>query len=146
MAIVDYLDHVHPARPLLPTEAQARARVIQICEIINSGIQPLQNLKVTQLLERDHGWSKAESDAWVRIWIERGLASLERVLTDCAGTYAFGGEVTAADCFIVPQCFSSRRFGVTVEKYPTLARVEAACLGLPEFQRAHPDKQPDYAP
>lgn len=146
VAIVDYLDRVRPERPLFPESARERARVLQICEILNSGIQPLQNLKVTQTLEADFGLPKTEVERWVRTWIQHGFTALERVLAESAGTHCLGGEVTAADCFLVPQCFAARRFQVKVENYPTIARVEAAAITLPEFQRAHPEKQPDYSP
>jgi maleylacetoacetate isomerase len=145
VAIIDYLDRIFPERALWPTDPRARARVLQICEIINSGIQPLQNLRTTNYLERDMALGKEGSARWMKHWIHDGLAALEKVLEGSAGTYAFGGEVTAADAFIIPQCFSSRRFGVRIEDYPVLARVEARCLALPEFRAAHPEAQPDYS-
>lgn len=145
MAIIDYLDGLGLGQRLFPSEPQARARVIQLCEAVNSGIQPLQNLKVTNWLEY-LGQSKEQSNAWVHHWVTDGLGKLEQMLEKTAGTYSFGGSVTAADCFLIPQCFSSRRFKVRVEDYPTIARIEANCLKLPAFQKAHPEKQPDFAP
>src|SRR6185312_13094333 len=44
MAIIQYLDEVFPSAKLFPSLPEDRARVMQICEIVNSGIQPLQNL------------------------------------------------------------------------------------------------------
>lgn len=145
MAIISYLDDIAPERPLIPREAKARARVLQLCEIVNSGIQPLQNLKVTQYLERACGLAKDKSNAWVVHWVQEGLANLEQLLKTTAGRHSFGDDFTAADCFIIPQCFSSRRFDVRIEDFPTIARVEKAALALPAVQRAHPEKQPDFA-
>lgn len=146
MAILDYLDQVFPEQPLFPANPQDRARVIQICEIINSGIQPLQNLKVNQLLEKEFGQTKGDVERWNKYWIEKGLASLEKVLETTAGTHCLDGRVTAADAFLVPQCFSARRFGVDTSLFPVIHRVEQAALGLEAFVKAHPEKQPDYAP
>lgn len=146
VAIVEYLDRVFPDKPLLPAQAQKRATVLQFCEVINSGIQPLQNLKVGQYLETDFRFSKTDVQKWNQHWIETGLESLERLLEKTAGSFCLGGEVTAADCFLIPQCFASRRFGVKIEKYPTIARIEAQANQLAAFQKAHPEKQPDYAP
>jgi maleylacetoacetate isomerase/maleylpyruvate isomerase len=146
LAIIDYLDGLGFGQPLFPTEPQARARVIQLCEAVNSGIQPLQNLKVINWLEQSLGRTKDQSNAWVNHWITDGFGKLERLLEKTAGTYSFGGSVTAADCFLIPQCFASRRFKVRVEDYPTIAAVEANCLKLAAFQKAHPEKQPDYSP
>lgn len=146
VAILDYVDQMFPMKPLFLSHPKEKARVLQVCELINSGIQPLQNLKVNQYQERELGMSKDQVAAWNKHWISQGLASLEQMLQSSAGTYCFGGEFSAADCFLVPQCFASRRFGVRVEDYPVIARVEAACLKLDAVQMAHPEKQPDYQP
>jgi maleylacetoacetate isomerase len=55
VAIFDYLDRMFPTRPLFPQAPQERAIVMQLCEVVNSGIQPLQNIKVTQELEKGFG-------------------------------------------------------------------------------------------
>ena len=34
-------------------------------------------------------------------------------------------------------------FGIDVAAYPTIARIEQACLALPEFDAARPENQPD---
>jgi maleylacetoacetate isomerase len=146
VAIIQYLDDQFPATPrLFPKDARARARVLQICEILNSGIQPLQNLKVTRALENEFGLDKKGCDRWVEKWIKAGFASLEAVLKSSAGAYSHGDEVSAADCFVVPQCFSARRFGVRVEDYPTIAAVEASAQKLEAVRKAHPERQPDFA-
>ena len=42
---MEYLDEVYPDRPLLlPKDPLQRVRARQIAEIVNSGIQPLQNI------------------------------------------------------------------------------------------------------
>ncbi len=146
LAIIDYLDHCSPERRLFPLEPRERAKVLQLCETINSGIQPLQNVKVTNYLEREIGQSKEEVGTWVNHWITDGLTNLEKMLEKTAGSYSFGGTVTAMDCFLIPQCFAARRFKVAIENFPLIAAVEANCLKLPAFQKAHPEKQPDFAP
>lgn len=146
VAILDYVDQMFPMKPLFLSHPKEKARVLQVCEVINSGIQPLQNLKVNQYQEKELGMSKEQVASWNQHWITRGLESLEKMLQTSAGTYCFGGEFSAADCFLVPQCFAARRFGVKVENYPIVARIEAACLKLEPVQRAHPEKQPDYSP
>ncbi len=146
VAIFDYLDAIFPGKNLFPSQPLERARVLQLAEVINSGIQPLQNLKVLKYVEKDLGLGKPEADKWTVHWVSKGMASLEKLLEQTAGTYSFGGEVTAADCFLVPQCFAARRFGVKIEEFPNIFRIDANCAKLPAFQKAHPEKQPDYAP
>jgi maleylacetoacetate isomerase len=143
VAIIQYLDDVFPARPLIPSNPHTKALVLQISELINSGIQPLQNLKVMHFLASEYGFAKDRTDGFIQHWIHDGFTNLERLLERTAGTYSVGGEVTMADCFVVPQCFAARRFGVKVEDYPNLARVDAAASALPAFAKAHPSRQPD---
>ena len=143
MAIIDYLDSVSPAKRLFPTSPHARATVTQICELINSGIQPLQNLKVHRELEQSFGQTKDDVSRWSKHWINAGFSSLERLLESTAGTYCVGGEITAAECFLIPQCFAARRMGVRVEDYPLITRIDAAATALPAFTKAHPAKQLD---
>ena len=50
MAILEYLEEVYPTPALLPSDPMARARVRQMAEVINSGIQPIQTLRVMQRL------------------------------------------------------------------------------------------------
>ena len=46
MAILAYLEERFPAPPLLPADPWLRARARQLAEMVNAGIQPLQNLAV----------------------------------------------------------------------------------------------------
>ncbi len=46
VAILEYLEETHPSPSLLPKEPIARARVRELVELVNSGIQPLQNTPV----------------------------------------------------------------------------------------------------
>jgi len=140
MAIIEYLDELHPEPPLLPRDPLGRARARMLAEIPNSVIQPLQNLVVIRKVKAElHG----DGQAWARSWNERGLEALEATARPFAGRYCIGDSLTIADVFLVPQLYSARRLGVEVSRYPTLARVDAACAEHEAFQKAHPDRQPD---
>ena len=139
MAIIEYLDVRYPTPPLLPADPWLRARARQLAEIVNSGIQPHQNLGTTTKLA-EVGGDRAK---WLAHFIPRGLAVLERGAAETAGTFLVGDAVTIADVYLIPQLYAARRFGVDLAPYPTLVRVEAACAALPAFQSAHADAQPD---
>lgn len=139
MAILEYLEEVHPTPPLLPEDPFLRAKARQIAEIFNSGVQPLQNLSTLQAIQALGGDSKA----WVQEWMERGLAAVELELSRHAGTFCVGDQPTFADVCLVPQLYGARRFEVDLAPYPHATRIEAACAALPAFQRAHADAQPD---
>jgi maleylpyruvate isomerase len=144
MAIIQYLDEVFPGKHLFPTEPKDKARVLQLCEVVNSGIQPLQNLKVQKRLEEAFQLNKTQSDDFVRYWIKEGLGNLEKMLEHTSGSFCFGGEFSAADCFVAPQIVTAARFGVGLESYPNLTRIFAHTAQLPVFKQAHPEQQPDF--
>jgi maleylpyruvate isomerase len=144
MAILEWLDERFPEPGLLPADLAGRARVRALAEHVNSGIQPLQNAIVLKLLkEKEPGLEKV----FARKFIERGLAALEVALQDGgAGRFCHGDAPGLADCYLVPQLFSARRFGVELGPFPTLRRIEEACLALQPFQAALPERQPDAPP
>ena len=75
-------------------------------------------------------------------WLE---AEREALLAGDAATGAFchGQTPGLADCCLVPQVFNARRFGVDMSAFPTIVRIEQACLALPAFDQARPEHQPD---
>jgi maleylacetoacetate isomerase/maleylpyruvate isomerase len=142
-AIIEYLDDIAPNPRLFPKDPFERAKVRQICEHINCGVHPIANLKVQQYLTRELGATEEQKNRWIQYWIEQGMEALEKLLVSTAGTFAFGDELTAADLFIVPQVFSARRFGVNMDNYLTIKRVNETALKLDCFLKAHPHLQPD---
>jgi maleylpyruvate isomerase len=143
LAILEFLEERFPAPPLLPADPLARARARQLAEMVNAGIQPLQNLTTTQHVKHELG---GDPTAWVQHFIPRGLAALEAVATETAGAFLVGTAVSFADVYLVPQLYAARRFSVDLGPYPTLLRAEASCAALPAFVASHPDQQPDRHP
>jgi maleylpyruvate isomerase len=143
MAILEFLEERHPAPALLPADPWERARVRSIAELVNSGIQPLQNALVLRTLKEK--WPGYERE-WAGSFIARGLDALEPLVTAGAGRFSHGDAPGLADCYVVPQLYNARRYGVDLSPYPTLTRVDEACAALAPFQAAHPDHQPDAPP
>jgi maleylacetoacetate isomerase/maleylpyruvate isomerase len=144
MAICEYLEEVAPERPLLPRDPWRRARVRQVAEHINAGIQPLQNLIVLDHISSESGPRKA----WVQFFNERGLGALEAMLErfekeGISGRYAVGDELTLADVFLVPQVYTALRFEVPLERFPRAARIYQTCMQLESAIASSPGKQPD---
>ena len=71
MAIAEFLEEAKPFPSLLPKDLIKRAQIRAFCEMINSGIQPLQNLKVMNKVEQDY---KGDKIAWVKYFVSEGLA------------------------------------------------------------------------
>lgn len=139
LAILAWLDATHPEPRLIPEDPFGRARAWQLAEVVNSGIQPLQNLNVLQRLAA----LGVDEKAWARDAIARGLTALEALVADVESPFLVGATPTIADLCLVPQLYNARRFGIDLSTCPTLTRVEANCEALPAFAAAHPDRQPD---
>ena len=147
LAILEYLEETHPEPPLLPPDPAGRARVRALAQIVACDIHPLNNLRVLRYLKREAGLDDAARDAWYRHWIADGFAAMEALLAGSpeTGRFCHGDAPTLADACLVPQVYNARRYACDLAPYPTLTRVEAACLALPAFQRATPEAQPDAA-
>ena len=113
--------------------------------LIACDIHPLNNLRVLQYFEHEWNVPQPERDVWVRHWISEGFAAIEAMLNDhlSTGQYCEGEMPTIADCCLIPQVYNARKFAFDFSRHPHIERIEAACLALPAFQRAHPDNQPD---
>lgn len=145
LAILEYLDEVWPKPPLLPAKARDRQRVRALAQLVACDIHPLNNLRVLQYFENDWGVPQPEREVWVKHWIVEGFAALEALLQNnpSTGEFCDGHAPTIADCSLVPQVYNARRFSVDMSPYPTIVRIEAACLALPAFDAARPENQPD---
>lgn len=142
MAIIEYLEQAHPEPALFPKDAITAAKVRAVCETINAGIQPVQNLSVLVYLEKEMG-AEGQRGKWGHYWIKRGFDALEQSLQASAGQFCFGDTPGAADCFLIPQVYNALRFKVDMAQYPTIARINSHCLTLDAFDAASPAKQPD---
>lgn len=144
VAIIEYLEEKFPAKPLLPKDPAGRAQVRSLVNLIACDIQPLNNLKVLKYLAGPLKQPKAAVDDWYRHWIALNFAALEEKVARLGQGYCFGGGVTMADCFFIPQIWNARRFDTDLSPFPLLLKVEEALYQLPAFEKAKPENQPDF--
>jgi maleylacetoacetate isomerase len=142
VAIAEYLEETRPGPVgLLPKDPIERAVVRKIVEHVNSGMQPMQNLRLLDKIDSDFKGDKVE---WATYWNKRGHDALEEILKTTAGKYAVGDALTLADVFVYPQMHNGiSRYGVRKDDYVHLKRVFDNLLELEDFRNAEPDKQPD---
>ena len=144
LAIIEYLEEVHPRPALLPEEIPGKARVRSLSFLVACEIHPLNNLRTLQYLKRELKLGEDQVNAWYRHWIADGLAKLEAELkSPLTGRFSHGDAPTMADCCLVPQIFNARRYDCDLAPYPTVVRVFDACMKLAAFERAQPSMQPD---
>lgn len=145
LAIIEYLDEVHPDPAFLPKDPLGKARVRGIAQAIACDIHPLNNLRVLNYLSGELGVSDEAKNTWYAHWVGLGFTAIETQLaaSDRTGTYCHGDTVTLADICLVPQVFNARRFNVDMTPYPTIVRIDEALSRLPEVAAAAPGKQPD---
>ncbi|OMH33589.1 maleylacetoacetate isomerase [Motiliproteus sp. MSK22-1] len=146
MAIIEYLDESYPETPaLLPESTLARARVRALAQAIACEIHPLNNLRVLKYLVNEMGVSEEQKMSWYHHWIVEGFSALETMLadSDTTGQFCYGNTPGLADACLIPQLYNAHRFKVNMSAFPTINRIEKACLELKAFQDARPELQGD---
>jgi maleylpyruvate isomerase len=141
LAIIEYLDEVHPYPALLPRDPVERAKARALAQIIACDIHPLNNVGPLRYLKSEFGQEQAKIDAWYHHWILEGFAAIEPTIE--AAPYALGPDITIADICIVPQVANARRFKVPLDDFPKIVAVDAACGKHAAFAAARPENQPD---
>jgi len=147
IAIIELLDELFPTPKLLPSDPWRRARVRQLSEIINSGIQPLHNLGTIRRVSDE----PEKQRAWARHWIERGLSAFEALLEQEGSgegerCFCVGDDLTMADICLVPQIYQARRFGADLARFPRTMRVHDHIASLDAAIASSPERSPGAMP
>ena len=145
LAIIEYLEETRPEPALLPADARGRAQVRAWSMLVACDIHPLGNLRVLQYLESDYSADVEKRAQWMRHWMAMGFRALEETLATnpATGRFCYGDTPSMADACLVPQYYNALRWKLSLEDYPTLRRIYAACNELEAFQLAAPEMQPD---
>ena len=145
LAIIDYLDEVHPEPPLLPADPVERARVRALAHAVALEIHPINNLRILKYLKHELGQEQEAINTWFRHWVAETFQALEGDLAShsSTGRFCHGDAPTLADVCLIPQVFNNTRFDVDMTPYPTIRRIYDACMEIPAFADAAPPKQPD---
>ncbi len=144
LAIIEYLDEVHPHPRLLPAEALARARVRGLAQIVACDAHPLIVPRVRDFLEREFKLDEAQRNKWIHHWLGEAMNAIETNLASSkeTGTYCHGEQVTIADICLVSHAVGCNFFKYDLAPYPTARRIVQTCMQDNSFARAHPLKQP----
>lgn len=144
MAILEYLEEIHPEPPLLPKDPRGRARVRALSLITVADSHPLIVPRVRNYVGKQFGLDDEGKMAWVRHWFSAGLDAYESHLSrdKATGTYCHGDRPTMADLCLVSHAMGFRVFKGTLDKHPTVAAIVARCMQDERFASAQPLRQP----
>lgn len=139
MAIMEFLEEQYPTPSILPGDSFQKARIRQLAELINSGVQPLHNLAVMKRVSD----VKEEQLAWNCHWIRRGFSAYEDLLKqwrEGSPKFSLTDEPTIADICLLASVYSGNRFGVSPKEFPTINSILENAEGTEAYNSAIPDR------
>lgn len=142
MAILEWIEEVYHLRgaPLFPGTPLERARVRQLCEIINSDTAPLQ----TPRAQKRHSADALSQKSWAQEFIRQGLQAFDQSSRALRKTFSIYNDVSAADLFLVPQIYNALRYEIDVAaEFPELHQIYMNCLNTEACKKSLPEAQPD---
>lgn len=145
LAILEYLDEMHPAPPLLPKDPRGRARVRGLSLIAAADGHPLITPRIRNYLEKEMRQDEAARNRWLAHWTMRALEAIEQHLKNEpeTGRFCHGDAVTMADVCTASQVIGALAyFNCDTSGVPTVMRVYNQCMELAAFTGAHPMRQP----
>lgn len=147
MAICLYLNDTFAEenKKVIPTDTKMKYISISLAEMINSGIQPIQNLKVLKFVKNEYGLDDAGKMAWGKHWIQKGLESFELKLTslNLSRNFCLGESFSIVDAFLYPQVYNAIRFGVELEQFSNIHRIYQHGMSCDFVIKSIPENQID---
>lgn len=143
IAILEFLDELHPEPPLLPIDLYGRARVRSIAAMLATDTHPLITGRVKKYLISTAKFDDAAWRAWQTQWFGTGLLAVEQRLVseEQTGKFCHGDEPTMADICLASIVEMLRLFKITIADTPTIDRIMEACDAHEAFKKAAPSLQ-----
>lgn len=135
MAMVEMIEELFPFNSLFPENIILRAKVREVCEIVNSTIHPIQNSKVPLFfipsLNKDE--VKVYRIKWIRNNIDK-LMSLLFLKSD----FCVGESFTLADIFVMCIYYKALEMGLENNIFPLLNKHIEYCLSFNQIKMSCP--------
>jgi maleylacetoacetate isomerase len=145
LAIIDYLDAMHPEPRLIPRDIKERAYALSLALTTVADAHPLVTPRVRNHLAKTFGADPPAIEDWGRHWTGEGLATYERLLAQRPpAPFALGPQPGLADICIAGHVVTAQYVKLDVKAFPAVARLAEHCFKLPAFATSHPFEQPGY--
>jgi maleylacetoacetate isomerase/maleylpyruvate isomerase len=143
LAILEFLDEIQPAPPLLPAGPHDRARARSLAAMLAGDTHPLITQRIKSYLTSEGRFSDSDWRAWQIHWFSTGLRAFEQRLAaeEMTGRFCHGDSVTMADICLASIIVVTRLFKIEISDIPTIDRIMGECERLPAFARAAPLSQ-----
>jgi maleylacetoacetate isomerase len=141
LAILEYLDEVHPQPALWPENRYQRALARQFALISIADSHPLIVPRVRRYLAETCGADEAAIDAWGRHWMDQGLRAMEALLARperSQGPFCYGDTPGIADIALASHCAGAGYFDCPLNPYAGVQAILERCMALPAFSETHP--------
>ncbi|RVX68356.1 hypothetical protein B0A52_07356 [Exophiala mesophila] len=135
VAMLEFFEEAFPDRtPLLPpvTDVVGRAHVRDLVNLVAGDVQPPTNRRIL-LRVKELGGSMEE---WALQLMGNGLKAFEEMAKPLAGKYSYGDTLTLADVVLAPAVENGVRYGVDLNKLPTVKRIFQHISSLEAFKAA----------
>ena len=137
LAILEWLEESYPTPPLLPLDAEGRAKVRSLFLLTAADTHPLVVPRVQARLAQQFGSDEAAGRAWSAHWFREGLVAYEAQLSPGA-TRCHNETLSLADLALASHLIGVERFGVDLAEFPRTAAVGDSLFANPVFAAAHP--------
>jgi maleylpyruvate isomerase len=138
LAIVEYLDEVHPEPPLLPADPATRAWVRAFVLAVLAETHAIVAPRVVNHLATMPGFDETTAPAWRRHWTEEGIAALEALLARrhavTPSRFCAGDTPGLADVFLFPQALNAGRVGLPLARWPHVEAIVVRLAAIPAFR------------
>jgi maleylacetoacetate isomerase len=137
LAILEWLEESFSTPPLLPHDAQSRAKVRALFLLNAADTHPLAVPRVQAKLAKQFGLDEDAQRSWAAHWYREGLTAYEGQLAHGV-TRCHGEALSIADLALASHLIGAVRFGVDLTEFPNTATVGESLFAIPAFAAAHP--------
>lgn len=148
LAIIEYLNDLHPSPPLLPADPFERAKVRAFSLIAIADSHPLVVPRVRKRLADQLGASPAAVTEWNNHWQTLASAAMERTLAERAQAtpFCFGETPGLADICLAAHVAGCQNSETPFEQFRLVTEINARCHTLAAFSANHPWVVRDQGP